>query len=152
MDHLWLCNKCKHQLLRELSLEMIIYILLSPIAFIGFVSAAGVDAWGMEIELLLLVFRLLLAIISTVWGIKVPRGGRTWQKSTIRFSHHMRLVPHSTGLSSWIYYPFSLAKIASNFHKKNQITSPQPLLVVDLWKHPLYPRFHYAGTAGQKHP
>ena len=54
---------------------MIIYVLLSPIAFIGFVSAADVDAWGMEIELLLLVFRLLLAIISIVWGIKAPRGG-----------------------------------------------------------------------------
>ena len=48
----------------------------------------------------------------------------------------------------------SFAKIPSNFHKKSQITSPLPLLVVDLWKHPLFPRFNNdnAGTAGQKSP
>ena len=51
-----------------------------------------------------------------------------------------------------IYHPFSLAKFHSNYHNKSQITSPQPLLVVDLWKHPLFPRFHYTGTADQKHP
>ena len=41
-----------------------------------------------------------------------------------------------------------LQKIPSNYHKKSQITtSQQPLLVVDLCKkHPLFPKFHYAGT------
>ena len=46
-----------------------------------------------------------------------PRGV-TWPNSTIRLSHHRRLVPHSTALSNWFYHPFLLAKIPSNYQKK----------------------------------
>ena len=47
--------------------------------------------------------------------------------------------------------PFHLQKIALTYRKKCQITTSQPLLVVDLLKHSFFPEFHYAGTAGQKH-
>ena len=74
-------------------------------------------------------------IILLQW---IPEGGGTWLKPTIRLSHHMRLVPHSTALTRWLYHPFSLAKNPSNYLKKCQITSPQLFLVVDWWKHFLF--------------
>ena len=75
-------------------------------------------------------------IILLQW---IPEGGGvTWLKPTIRISHHMRLVPHSTALTRWLYHPFSLAKNPSNYLKKCQITSPQLFLVVDWWKHFLF--------------
>ena len=48
------------------------------------------------------------------------RGGgfNTRPKSTIRLSHHIRLVPHPPALSRWLCCHFSLAKILSNYHKK----------------------------------
>ena len=47
----------------------------------------------------------------------------------------MRSAPHSTALTRWFYHPFPLEKNPLNHLKKSQITSPQPLSVVDLWKH-----------------
>ena len=69
------------------------------------------------------------------------RGGgvRTRPKSTIRLSHHIRLVPHPTALSRWLCCHFSLAKILSNYHKKSQITyTRNHFSVVALWNHPLF--------------
>ena len=54
-------------------------------------------------------------------------GRGTRPKSTIRLSLHMGLVPRSTALSRCFFHPFSLAKIPSNYHEKDQITSPKPL-------------------------
>ena len=45
--------------------------------------------------------------------------GGTWPKSTIRLSHHMRLVPRSTALARWFYHPFSLADFVTQMWKRS---------------------------------
>ena len=52
---------------------------------------------------------------ATIWLVHYivglnTQGEGTWPKSTVRLSHHMRLVLHSTVLARWFYHPFSLAK------------------------------------------
>ena len=91
--------------------------------------------WHSGIKTISLLRLCIKSIIN--WAL-LSRGGSTWRKHTIRLSHYMRLVPHSTALTRWFYHPFSLAKIPSNYLKKCQITSPQPFLVVDLWIQPLF--------------
>ena len=81
-----------------------------------------------------------------------PRNSGPKGESTIWLSHHMTLAPHSTALNKRFFYPFPLANIPSNYHKKTQITPPQPIFRGRLVKTPTFSRFHHAGTAGQKHP
>ena len=72
------------------------------------------------------------------WALRSQAQGGTRPKTTIRLSHQMRLVPRSTALIRWYCHLFPLTKILQDYLKKSQITSPQPLSVVDLWKHPLF--------------
>ena len=83
--------------------------------------------------------------------VSQPRG--TWPKSTIWPSHHMMLVaPRSTALTRKLFYSFPLGKIPANYHKKSQITSPQPIFIGGLVNTPSFARFYYAGAAGKKTP
>ena len=103
-----------------------------------FCSSKDMDCYGT----INIVFKICLTRFNAP-ALNTQEGGAR-PKFTMRLSHHTRLVPHSTARPIWFYHPFSLAKIPSNYLSTTTYSGR-------LVRTPLFFRFHYAGTAGQKH-